>query len=115
MQAWFAYKVGYSIPPVVAVGIVLIFGTGYAIFAQANTQRQQFRVDPTKPIWGKAPKFIQTANKKNLLVSGWWGIARKINYTGDLILAYSFGLPCLHLGVAPFLYAGYLTVSNTKY
>jgi hypothetical protein len=29
-----------------------------------------------------------------LLVSGWWGIARKINYTGDLCLAYSFALTC---------------------
>jgi len=58
----------------------------------------------------KSLNFIKTENGKNLLVSGWWGIARKVNYTGDLVLAYSYGLPCLHLGVAPFLYAGYLTV-----
>ncbi len=41
-------------------GIIgIVFLIGYIIFAQANTQRQQFRLDPNKPIWGQKPTFIQ--------------------------------------------------------
>lgn len=30
-------------------------------------------------------KFLQTKRGTKLLTSGWWGAARKINYTGELL------------------------------
>ena len=39
-------------------------------------------------------KFLQTKRGTKLLTSGWWGAARKINYTGELLL------PCLSLSIS---------------
>jgi hypothetical protein len=32
---------------------------GYAIFRAVNDQKDKFRKDPTKPIWGSTPKYIK--------------------------------------------------------
>jgi protein-S-isoprenylcysteine O-methyltransferase Ste14 len=37
---------------------------------------------------------IPTPTGKKLLVSGWWGLVRKPNYLGDLLMALSWSLPC---------------------
>lgn len=37
-------------------------------------------------------EVIPTQSGKKLLVSGWWGICRKPNYLGDLIMALSWSL-----------------------
>ncbi|MBT9555604.1 MAG: hypothetical protein IV100_06215 [Myxococcales bacterium] len=66
-----------------AVVITLLFAFGYWVFRGANGQKNQFKADPTRPIWGKAPETVGG----RLLVSGFWGIGRKLNYTGE-ILAY---------------------------
>lgn len=36
---------------------------------------------------------IPAGNGRKLLVSGWWGVARHINYLGDLIMALAWCLP----------------------
>jgi delta14-sterol reductase len=66
-----------------AVAITLLFAFGYWVFRGANGQKNQFKADPSRPIWGKAPETVGG----RLLVSGFWGIGRKLNYTGE-ILAY---------------------------
>jgi len=74
---------------------VNLFIIGYIIFHGANSQKKQFRKDPTAHIWGETPKVIETGIKgKDLLISGWWGIARKINYLGDILIAISWSQPC---------------------
>jgi hypothetical protein len=40
-------------------------------------------------------KTIKTARGRELMVSGWWGLARKINYTG-----------CVHVPSRPLLVFG---------
>jgi delta14-sterol reductase len=82
----------------------------HPIFFKSNIQKFQFRDDPKKPIWGKPPKVVPTKSGKGLLASGWWGVIRKPNYTGDLIIAYSYGLPSFTIGVAPYIIAIFLTV-----
>jgi delta24(24(1))-sterol reductase len=32
------------------------------------------------------PQYIQTEHGSKLLVSGWWGVARKVNYTADIAM-----------------------------
>jgi len=110
MSAWCTYQNPKNLPVYVIVITLSIFTLGYIIFSQTNLQKHQLRTDPNKPIWGKSPKVIKTPSGKSLLISGWWGIGRKMNYTGDLLMAYSFGIPCMLIGVTPFLYAIYLTV-----
>ena len=61
---------------------------GLWIFRGSNAQKDQFKRHPDRPIWGKAPETIGG----RLLVSGWWGIGRKINYTGEIMVYFSFAL-----------------------
>ncbi len=58
------------------------------VFRGSNWQKDRFKQDPTVTIWGKP---AETLGGK-LLVSGWWGIGRKINYTGEIGVYVSFAL-----------------------
>eukprot|EP00667_Euglena_gracilis_P006114 EG_transcript_6162 len=77
--------------------------TGYYIWDTANSQKNRFRMQlkgtyldrktfPQLP-WGtlKDPSYIKTEQGSLLLTGGWWGIARKIHYTADLMMAFSWG------------------------
>ena len=82
---------------------MLLYLVGYYIFRISNSQKNQFKTDPTLPIWGEKP---QTVGGK-LLISGFWGKGRHMNYTGDLIMALAYCLPCgLQLG--GYFYSFYL-------
>ncbi|KAG0497370.1 hypothetical protein HPP92_002061 [Vanilla planifolia] len=84
----------------------LIFLTGYKIFRGANSQKHVFKKDPKALIWGKTPKVIGG----KLLASGYWGISRHCNYLGDILLAFSFSLPCGTKSVVPYFYPTYLLI-----
>jgi delta14-sterol reductase len=65
------------------VGLVLIGCLnmmGYAIFRGANSQKDAFRRNPLAPEVAHL-QYIETARGTRLLTTGWWGMARKINYT----------------------------------
>lgn len=61
-------------------------------------------MNPSAPIWGKPPEVIGG----RLLVSGYWGVARHLNYTGDLLLALSYCLPCGRTSPLAYFYFFYL-------
>lgn len=86
-----------------AVPIVLLYLLGYYIFRTSNSQKNQFKLDPSKEIWGKKPETIGG----KLLVSGFWGLGRHMNYTGDLIMAIAYCLPC-GIQIGGYFYAFYL-------
>ncbi|OOQ83792.1 Delta(14)-sterol reductase [Penicillium brasilianum] len=92
--AVFPLELGWS-------GIALVLGAsavGYSIFRGANNQKNRFRTDPNDPRV-KDIKFIETASGSKLMVSGWWGLARHINYLGDWIMSWSY---CLPTGIAGY-------------
>lgn len=91
-------------------GIVLLNLLGYVIFRGANWQKHRFRIDPEAPIWGKKPECITTQHGSLLLVSGWWGIARHLNYLGDLMMALAWCLPCLFASPLPYFYFVYFLI-----
>lgn len=100
-----------SYPAVIT--IVAVFCLGFAVFRGANSQKHQFKTRPKAPIWGKPPLTIQG----RLLASGFWGLARHMNYTGDLLLALSYCLPCgfeSSLAYFYFFYLLLLTVHREK-
>lgn len=35
--------------------IVMLYFVGFYIFRTSNSQKNQYKTDPKKPIWGKAP------------------------------------------------------------
>ena len=67
------------------VAIVALKSIGYWIFRGANGQKNQFRQDPTHPSVAHL-KTMPTERGTKLIISGWWGIARHINYTGDWLM-----------------------------
>eukprot|EP00761_Pharyngomonas_kirbyi_P004837 gb/GECH01004842.1/.p1 GENE.gb/GECH01004842.1/~~gb/GECH01004842.1/.p1 ORF type:complete len:392 (+),score=77.89 gb/GECH01004842.1/:1-1176(+) len=108
LQSLYLIHMNHTLNPIRFALTVIFFVAGYIIFRGANSQKHQFREDPKKPIWGKKPQVIETETRP-LLVAGWWGIARKINYLGDILIAISWSIPCGISYFLPWLYPVYLT------
>jgi len=91
------------------IAIAILNAFGYWVFRGSNGQKDAFRRDPN----GESVKHLETMTTKTgrkLIVSGWWGMARKINYTGDWIMGLSW---CLYTGVdsiVPYFYAIYFAI-----
>jgi len=93
-------------PSPVYIGAVIAFAAaGYTIFMGSNLQKARFRRDPDNAkIWGKPAQYMDTERGTRLLLSGYWGKARHMNYLGDWMIALSFGL-CSGFGsVIPYFY-----------
>lgn len=74
------------------IGVLTPQAIGYYIFRGANNEKNRFRTNPKDPQI-KHLKFMETRSGSKLLISGWWGTARHINYLGDWIMAWSYCLP----------------------
>ncbi len=70
------------------IAVAALFLVSLTIFHDANRQKDNFKRDPNIKIWGKPAKTIGG----KLLVSGWWGVGRKLNYTGEIGVYLSFAL-----------------------
>jgi protein-S-isoprenylcysteine O-methyltransferase Ste14 len=66
--------------------------TGLYIFRSSNNEKNRFRRDPNDPAIAYL-KSMETKAGTKLLISGWWGTARHINYLGDWILSWAYCLP----------------------
>lgn len=82
-----------------SAGIFAVLGLGYYIFRSSNNEKNRFRNNPKDPRVSHL-KYIETKSGSKLLVSGWWGTARHINYFGDWIQAWAY---CLPTGIAGYL------------
>ncbi|HWB78307.1 MAG TPA: hypothetical protein VG755_25250 [Nannocystaceae bacterium] len=88
LGGWFLVDATAPMPALRLVLICALFATGIWIFRGANAQKDRFKRDRSARIWGKAPELLGG----RLLVSGWWGIGRKLNYTGEIMVYFSFAL-----------------------
>ncbi len=79
--------------------IATIFGLGLWVFRGANKQKHRFKVDPSAKLWGAPAKLLGG----RLLVSGWWGLGRKINYTGELTVYFAIAATAGLDHIGPFL------------
>ncbi|CAK0783472.1 hypothetical protein CVIRNUC_006671 [Coccomyxa viridis] len=90
-----------------AVGaIVGLKALGYWVFRGSNSQKNTFRQNPEHPDV-RHLKTLRTASGRRLLVSGWWGVARHINYFGDWLMAWAWCLPCGFTHIVPYFYVIY--------
>jgi len=64
----------------------LIFFTGWILSRGANLQKYYFKKYPGKAFLGIKPRTITDGNK-SLLVNGFWGLSRHINYSGEILMA----------------------------
>ena len=81
-----------SVTPSVAAACGGIFLLGYTLSRGANNQKFAYRVDPARPfLFGLVPQ--RAVPNSRLLCSGWWALARHINYFGEILMALGIALP----------------------
>ena len=75
---------------------LLIFILGWGLSRGANLQKYYFKTHPERSFLGIKPEIIADGNMK-LLVNGFWGFSRHINYLGEILMglavALSIGYP----------------------
>jgi 7-dehydrocholesterol reductase len=108
-----------ELSPLYALFVLTVGLVGFWIFASSNNQKDKFRSEATpSPIWGKEPNYITCSyttkdgavRQSRLLMSGWWGITRHMNYTGDLILSLAYSLACGTTYLFPYFYFIFLLI-----
>lgn len=119
-----SYFFVYHQPNLSPLGSIALMTLGLAAIwfnYDVDRQKELFRTrakGSTVKIWGKTAQSVPvsylTADGKRkeseLLTSGWWGVARKINYTFELLAAFLWSVEGgFHYGVWPFLYFLFLT------
>ncbi|XP_077361323.1 delta(14)-sterol reductase TM7SF2 isoform X3 [Festucalex cinctus] len=109
LQAAYLVEHPQALSPLGVAAIITLNGIGYYIFRKSNSQKNQFRRNPTHPSVARL-ETIATATGKRLLVSGWWGLVRHPNYLGDLLMALAWSLPCGFSHLLPYFYVIYFTV-----
>jgi delta14-sterol reductase len=62
------------------LAIAALYAVSLWMFRGANAQKWRFKQDPQAVIWGEKAEAIGG----KLLISGWWGIGRHLNYTGEI-------------------------------
>jgi len=110
LQAQYLVTHTHDLPWWGVAGIFLLNFFGYAIFRGANSQKNTFRNDPDRPVWGKPPNYIRTSRGATLLVSGWWGLSRHMNYLGDFLMSVAWCLPTLFGSPLPYFYCIYFAI-----
>ncbi|OXA58166.1 7-dehydrocholesterol reductase [Folsomia candida] len=117
-----SYFFVYHQPTLGSLANIMIFLLGLlSIYYNYNVDRQKelFRtsLDKSVKIWGKPAQYLKVVYKtadgkqreSKLLLSGWWGVARKINYTFELLAAFLWSVPGgFVFGIWPFLYFAFL-------
>ena len=106
LPGWYLLDNLEPLPFAGASGILLLYAGGFWLFRGANQQKHRFKRDANARIWGRPARSIDG----RLLVSGLWGIGRKLNYTGELCMYYSWTLLCGFRSFIPFLVPLWLTI-----
>lgn len=71
--------------------IIGIYAGGITIFRLSNNEKNGFKAGD--PAYSHL-KYLTAKNGSKLLISGWWGTARHINYFGDWLSSWAHCLPC---------------------
>lgn len=98
-----------ALPPWQLAAIWALNLAGYALFRGANSEKDAFRRDAAAPAVAHL-QTMPTRRGTRLLVSGYWGIARKINYTGDWMMGLAWCLLCGGGSLVPYFYAIYFGI-----
>jgi len=89
---WFTVNLpnpGHSIW--VSIVFACVFLSGWLLTRGANLQKYLFKIAPDKKFICMKPQTVSDG-KRTLLVSGYWGASRHINYLGEIIQAIAIAL-----------------------
>ncbi len=82
---------GRAIPTWLLICFALVFISGWMLARGANLQKYYFKTRPGKSFLGITPKTISDGNH-TLLVNGFWGVSRHVNYLGEILMALGIAL-----------------------
>ena len=105
-QARFLVDHPAALHPLSVMGILAVKALGFWIFRGSNGEKNEFRTNPTGAASAHL-RYLQTASGSKLLISGWWGMARHMNYLGDLLMGLAWCLPCGLQSAIPYFYFVY--------
>jgi delta14-sterol reductase len=109
IPAW--YLLGYMEPiatwKVAALGALWL--GGFILFRGTNEQKHRYKANPKVKIWGKPAEALGG----KLLISGFWGIGRKLNYTGELMVYSAWTLTTGFQSIVPYILPIWLAVLFT--
>ena len=99
-----------------AIIVIVILLTAYYIFDTANSQKANVKIRVKRNTypqfkWGVLEdpiKMIETPHG-NILIDGWYAYARKMQYTGDILMALCWGLACGFKSSLPYFYFLFFT------
>jgi protein-S-isoprenylcysteine O-methyltransferase Ste14 len=92
------------------VGLIVgLNALGYYIFRSANSEKDLFRSNSQDPKV-RHLRTMTTKSGSKLLISGWWGYSRHINYFGDWIMAIAWSLTCGFHYPIPYFYPIYFAI-----
>jgi len=112
---WKAVNTSLSVPFISCVYVLLI--VSYYIFDSANSQKATMKITGMKrntfpqvpwSILEQPVRMLQTP-KGDLLIDGWYAFARKMQYTGDILMALCWGLACGFASPLNYFYCLFFT------
>jgi delta14-sterol reductase len=91
---------------------VILFFAGWTLTRGANMQKYIFKTRPERAFLGIQPRALSDG-RQTLLCSGFWGVARHVNYLGEILQAVAvtlvLGMPGLWLAwLYPLYYVALL-------
>lgn len=105
IAGWWLVHAPDALSPIAATGLVALFAFGFWMFRGANQQKHRFRQNPNISIWGRPVETLEG----RLLVSGFWGVGRHLNYTGEICIYLAFLLTTGFESWVPWLLPAWLT------
>ncbi len=106
LPGWWLVHAPEPLNPAAAIAIILLFVFGFWLFRGANEQKHRFRRNPEITIWGRPARSLEG----RLLVSGFWGIGRHLNYTGEICIYLAFALTTGFGSWLPYLLPAWLVI-----
>jgi len=79
-------------PSWLLVIFTFVFFAGWALSRGANMQKYTFKRDPDRVFLGFMEPRVLSDGKNALLAGGFWGIARHVNYLGEVLMAVGLTL-----------------------
>lgn len=105
LAGWWLVDSTDSIHGAAAAAICVLFVVGFCAFRGANEQKHRFKQNAQVSIWRQPAESLDG----RLLVSGFWGLGRHLNYTGEICVYFAFALTAGFASWIPFVLPVWLT------
>lgn len=106
---WFAAEQpNPHVHPAWLVFSALLFFCGWSLARGANLQKFYFKIEPERKTFGPFEQRALVNGDKRVLISGFWGVSRHVNYLGEILMATGLALSLGYPGsIWPWLYPIY--------